>query len=292
MRLETHDGAEAFLAAAAPVLDADEPRHNLIHGICSTLIDSPGAYPEAHLWTIHAREAIGAAVMTPPFFLVVAQPTEPEALSFAARALHEQGVELPGVTGALPESEEFAQAWQALAGVGVRPRMSQGIYAARSVQLPDDVAGEPRPAKRDDRELLLEWLRAFQAEALPEDAPHLALEDVVDRRLADSTAGFELWEDDSQPVSMCGYGGRTPRGIRIGPVYTPPELRGRGYASALVAYVTKQLLGGGREYCFLYTDLSNPTSNRIYMNVGYERVCDSAEFEFDPSPTTDARAGS
>jgi predicted GNAT family acetyltransferase len=262
------------------VLDTDEPRHNLIYGICSTLLDSPGAYPTAHLWTIHADEVVGAALMTPPFNLIVARPTDPDALPFAARALHEERVALPGVTGALPEADEFAQAWKALAGVRVCRRMSQGIYAARSVRLPDDVPGEPRPARHNDRDLLIEWLRAFQVEALPADSPHGDLGDIVDRRLASETAGFELWEDGSKPVSLCGYGGRTPHGIRIGPVYTPPELRGRGYASALVANITKQLLDGGRDYCFLYTDLANPTSNRIYMNVGYERVCDSAEFAF------------
>ena len=281
MRLEAHGGATAFLAAAAPVLDADESRHNLIYGICSTLIDEPGAYRTAHLWTIHADEVVGAALMTPPFFLVVAQPLARDALPFAARALHEQGVALPGVTGALPESAEFAQAWKALAGVRPRRGMSQGIYAARAVRLPGDVSGEPRPARSGDRELLIEWLRAFQAEALRPDSRHGDLEDIVDRRLKSQTAGFELWEDGSKPVSLCGYGGQTPHGIRIGPVYTPPELRGRGYASALVARVTKQVLDGGRDYCFLYTDLSNPTSNRIYMNVGYERVCDSAEYAFD-----------
>jgi predicted GNAT family acetyltransferase len=292
MRLETHGDATAFLAVAAPVLDADEPRHNLIYGICSTLIDSPGAYPTAYLWTIHAGEVVGAALMTPPFYLVVARPTERDALPFAARALHERAVALPGVTGAVPESDEFAQAWKALVAVSVRRRMSQGIYAACSVRLPNEVPGEPRSARRDDRDLLIEWLRAFQLEALPTDSPHGDLGDIVDRRLASSTAGFELWENGSKPVSLCGYGGRTPHGIRIGPVYTPPELRGRGYASALVAQVTKQLLDGGRDYCFLYTDLANPTSNRIYTKLGYELVCQSAEFAFDPPRTRDTKAGS
>jgi predicted GNAT family acetyltransferase len=64
-------------------------------------------------------------------------------------------------------------------------------------------------------------------------------------------------------------------------VYTPPELRGRGYASALVARVTQHLLDGGRDYCFLYTDLANPTSNKIYVNVGYEYVCDSVDYAFE-----------
>jgi predicted GNAT family acetyltransferase len=89
-----------------------------------------------------------------------------------------------------------------------------------------------------------------------------------------------LW-DDGEPVSLCGYGGRTPHGNRIGPVYTPPELRGRGYGSAVTAHATKEQLDAGRDYCFLYTDLANPTSNKIYMNIGYEFVCDSAEYAFE-----------
>jgi predicted GNAT family acetyltransferase len=63
-------------------------------------------------------------------------------------------------------------------------------------------------------------------------------------------------------------------------VYTPPGRRGRGYATALVAALSAELLAAGRRFCFLYTDLANPTSNRIYQRIGYERVCDSAEIRF------------
>lgn len=281
MRLEAHPDAPAFLEAVEPVLAADEARHNLIYGICSTLVDAPDAYAEAHLWTIHDDGVVGAAVMTPPFNIVVAQPLDSDALPFAARTLHERGVGVPGVTGATPEVDAFAQPWSELTGSRRRVRMSQGIYAARKVRSPAGVAGMPRPASPADRALVLEWLRAFQAEALEEDAPHFDLEAVVDRRLSRSNSGLVLWEDDSRPVSLCGFGGRTPHGIRIGPVYTPPELRRRGYASALTAHVTQEQLEGGCDYCFLYTDLTNPTSNRIYMQIGYERVCDSAEYAFD-----------
>ena len=64
-------------------------------------------------------------------------------------------------------------------------------------------------------------------------------------------------------------------------MYTPPELRGRGYASAVTAELSAELLAEGRSYCFLYTDLANPTSNRIYQTIGYEFVCDSAEYAFE-----------
>jgi len=75
-------------------------------------------------------------------------------------------------------------------------------------------------------------------------------------------------------VSIAGYGGPTPNGIRIGPVYTPPDLRGRGYASALTARLTQTLLDGGRRFCFLFTDLANPTSNSVYQRIGYRPVTD------------------
>ena len=77
-----------------------------------------------------------------------------------------------------------------------------------------------------------------------------------------------------------GVGLPKPTGIRIGPVYTPPELRGQGYASALTAHVSARQLAAGRRFCFLYTNLANPTSNKIYVDIGYERVCDSVEYAF------------
>ena len=89
-----------------------------------------------------------------------------------------------------------------------------------------------------------------------------------------------LWVDDGRPVSMTGAGGLTPNGIRVGPVYTPPGDRGHGYASNLVAQVSQAQLDSGRTYVFLFTDLANPTSNKIYQAIGYEPVNDFDEWEF------------
>jgi uncharacterized protein len=277
MQLREHADVTAFLAVAEPLLAVDEPRHNLIYGICSTLTDVPDAYPGARFWSVEDGGTTAALLRTPPFNVAVARPLREGALAFAAESLRAGGLEAPGVTGAVPEGEEFARAWTD----SPRLRMAQGVYAARNVRLPDNVDGEARDATDDDLPLLLGWLRAFEAEALPEEAPHLDLEEMVGRRLKREGAGFVLWEDESRAVSLCGYGGRTPRGTRIGPVYTPPELRSRGYGSAVTAHATRQQLERGLDYCFLYTDLSNPTSNKIYMNIGYEFVCDSADYAFD-----------
>jgi len=79
---------------------------------------------------------------------------------------------------------------------------------------------------------------------------------------------------------MTGVAAVTPEGSRVGPVYTPSPLRGRGYASALVAAASQAQLGAGRRFCFLFTDLANPTSNEIYQAIGYEPVCDVDEYRF------------
>jgi uncharacterized protein len=187
---------------------------------------------------------------------------------------------LPGVVGAVPEADGFADAWSAKTGAAARKVRAQGVYALERVQPLPPAAGRLRAATADDRPLLVHWLEAFRAEALPEAPPDdEQVARAIDHRLSSPDAGFVLWED-GEVVSMSGFGGLTPNGIRVGPVYTPTAVRGRGYATALVAELSANLLASGRRFCFLYTDLANPTSNRIYERIGYERVCESADIEF------------
>jgi hypothetical protein len=136
-----------------------------------------------------------------------------------------------------------------------------------------------RDARTDDRPLLLDWFRAFMEEAIGESPDAASTAHVVDHRLEADSAGVVFWEDGPM-VSLAAFGNPTPNGIRIGPVYTPPEYRRRGYASALVAELSERLLEK-RRFCFLFTDLANPTANRIYERIGYRRVCEAAEIVFE-----------
>jgi len=269
------DDPNEFLERAAPLLLADEARHNLILGIAGTLRDQPGRYATHELWLVEEDGVVrAAAVRTPPYRLVLA--------GAAVQPLADRLDDLPGVVAAAPEAEAFASAWTARTGASIRRRVGQGVYGLERVT-PPAVAppGRPRPAGEADRELLLTWLRAFSVEALDENPDDEPLHRMIDMRITDDPdCGFVLWEDAGAPVSLTGFGSPTPTGIRIGPVYTPPDLRGRGYASALVADVSQGQLDAGRRFCFLYTDLSNPTSNKIYIDIGYERVCDSLQLDF------------
>lgn len=283
MLAERIDDPGAFLERAGPVLLEDEARNNLILGVAGTLRDHPLAYSERRLWIVlDGARVVAAALQTPPFNLILGRPDDETALPALADALHDDGAELPGVTAAVPEVDAFANEWEMRSGRSRRARMAQRIYRATQVRAPSEVPGRHRDATPDDRDLLVDWIRAFADEALhgAPDAPVGNAERVVDARFA-GAGGFVLWEDGDEIVSLAGWGGRTPNGVRIGPVYTPPEHRRHGYGSAVTAAVSLQQFASGRRLCFLYTDLANPTSNSIYAAIGYEPVCDSVEYAFD-----------
>ena len=94
------------------------------------------------------------------------------------------------------------------------------------------------------------------------------------------TGRLWVWDHEG-PVSIASCGNPTDNAMQIGTVYTPPALRGKGYASAVTASLSERLLEQGYSFCCLYTDLANPTSNKIYRQIGYEPVSDSRRYSFE-----------
>jgi predicted GNAT family acetyltransferase len=279
LRTRRYDPA-AFVSRATPFLVRQEAMNNLVLGLAHTLAAVPGAYDEpAYLATVEQGAApVLAAVRTPPHHLVLStvDPTvvPGDALAFLADDVHGAFPLLPGAIGPREVAEAFAALWCRRTGASFRLAVAERIYELTQVRHPPKPPGGMRRATAADRDLLAEWLRAFYAEAAPEQPD---VEGTVARtlrqRLGAADAAFYLWEDGS-PVSLAGYAGPTPTGIRVGPVYTPPHRRGLGYASALVASLSQRLLDEGRARCFLFTDLANPTSNAIYQRIGYRPVGD------------------
>jgi GNAT superfamily N-acetyltransferase len=277
--VELIDDPVRFLTEVGPLLRADEARHNLILGLAGTLQATPDIYPDRSLWLVYdAETVVGAALRTPPYNAVLARPRDDAALDELAEAIGE----VPGVVGAVPEVDAFAERWCARHGGRSRLVFAQGIYALSDVAELPRASGSLREAARDDYDLLLDWFGAFAREALHEGEPGTDQhERQIRMRLDSADGGIALWEDGGQVVSLCGYGSPTASGIRIGPVYTPPELRGRGYATTLTSDVSAVQLARGWRFCFLYTDLANPTSNAIYERIGYVRVCESKQLAFE-----------
>jgi predicted GNAT family acetyltransferase len=166
-----------------------------------------------------------------------------------------------------------ASAWTALKGGGWETGMQQRIYRLDQVEPVRPVPGAMRLATMDDLELLTDWGTGFAR-----DAGHafLLAREQVNRMI--ERQDLHIWQDES-PASMAVAQGATPNGCRIGYVYTPPELRGRGYASALVARLSQRMLDSGMTFCVLYTDLGNPTPNAIYQRIGYNAICDVRDID-------------
>jgi hypothetical protein len=192
------------------------------------------------------------------------------------------GDELTGMTGNKELVSSFAESWQLTTGKQSTLKAAMRIYKAAQINPVSGVPGRMRPAGDEDQDLLKEWYSGFHHDASGDEPEPDQVSMQVERILrADSSQrGMMIWEVGRKPVSMTGFSGPTPNGIRIGTVYTPPALRRKGYASACVAATSQFLLDQGFKFCFLFTDLMNPTSNHIYQQVGYQPVEDVDSFEF------------
>jgi predicted GNAT family acetyltransferase len=186
--------------------------------------------------------------------------------------------DLAGVLGDKHSARRFAERWTTHTRRPHRVKTAERIFRLTSVNPPRPIGGRLRIATAGDLGLVARWFAEFAREALGEDGSMAPA--VADRWLNTPGRTLYLWVD-ARVVSMCGAAGRTPNGIRIGAVYTPPELRGRGYASNCVAAASQAQLDTGLRYVFLFTDLANPTSNHIYRQIGYEPVCDVDEYRFE-----------
>ena len=281
------DDVEQFWARVAPLLLANEARDNLMLGIIATLRGQPDLYDEKLLACVEDDGQVVAAVLTTPPWNAVVSDVAPAAADRAAdvcdlavQALVSKFAHPSGVTASTATARNVVDSWRRHTGASARFHRGQGVYSLKRVIAPQDAPGTWRTATVADEELVLDWYKAFHDEVHLDDAPLQIMERQLKAKLRGAVGGIDLWVDDGRPVSLTGWSPATPNGARIGPVYTPPACRGRGYASSLVAATTQRLLDEGRRHCFLYTDLDNPTSNRIYQAIGYEQVGVSEDWRF------------
>jgi hypothetical protein len=281
--LRRFDEPEVFYPCVESFLLEREAEHNLLLGLSAGLMKNEFREYPPYLACVEQDGAVQAvALRTPPHNLILSEVKDPAALPLFARDVYQVYGKLPGLVAPKTISAEFARLWQEISGQAYHLNIAERIYRLTCVQPVTGVSGDMRPPTPADYDLLVDWIMGFNADAL-EPVSHVEAAQVVDRFMNSDIRGLRLWCEDGRPVSLAGFSGPTPNGIRIGPVYTPKEYRKRGYASACVAALSQELLDQGRKFCFLFTDLSNPTSNRIYQAIGYEPVRDVDAYRFEGS---------
>jgi predicted GNAT family acetyltransferase len=275
MRVVRHADGNAFLTRATPFLARAEAENNIILSVAAA--SGGAASNDNYFATVEDGDAVVAcAIRTPPSKALLSRAGA-AAMRLLIGDLIARYDKLPAVLGPEPAVRVFAELWAARTGLSAREGMRQRLFEARQVvPLDRRPSGAIRFASDDDEDIITAWMEAFIRE--------VALDNQYDpRRMARARindGSIFVW-DDGGPVSMAGWAGRTKRGVRVNFVYTPPEARGSGYASACVADLTERLLAKGAEFCCLVTDLANPTSNSIYQRIGYSPVCDFTDFHLD-----------
>lgn len=281
MRLERYADAERFLDDIRPALRRREAENDLIPGIVWGL-RAEEARGDRYMVAVHDAGAVRiAAALTPPYKLVLSTG-EADALPMVVDDLHRDTVPLPGVVGPSEPSFAFAASWTRATGEPTPPGLEMTLYSLTEVLADPPASGFLRRAIADDSGWLCGWMRGFAEEAglswAEREASDAITADAVRR------GRIFLWEEHGTPMAMacCRDTGETS--ARIGPVFTPPEQRRRGYGTACVAALTHRLLEAGKRSCRLFADVANPSADEIYRRVGYRPVCAYQEFPFEDEP--------
>ena len=268
--------ADEFQACAADFIESSM-QHNVLATILLSVLD--GRYrrrPPVFGYQLDSSGAVTAAALrTPPLALLTSE-VEPSEVAPMLDAWLAADPDLSGVTGPPATVRALAAGWRDRRGGVTRLTRSMAMHALQTVHdLPVPAPGRLRPARRSERDLLISWWQGFADEAGSYGgAQAIAL---VDARLDQD--GIFVWED-GEAVSLVSTSPAVAGVVRIGPVYTPAQCRRRGYGGTAVAAVSRQALARGADACMLFTDLANPTSNKIYAEVGYRRFGDWEEHLF------------
>lgn len=274
MEAVVHTGVTEFEALTRTRYAQDPVWHTVAIGVLHRLVNLPQPQDKPVMVSLHEQtELVGSILRTPPWPAMLTDLPR-EAVDLAVATLREADPDLPGVIGPTEPTEAFATRWSSDAKVTLNER----LYRLQELEAPE-VPGTKRRADENDLPLLARWRDAFYAEALPSEPQTAPAEEIV-RRFFALDYGVWLWEVDGTTVAWAMASPVNAGMSRVGPVYTPPEHRRRGYGAAVTAAATSWAQSNGAEHVVLFADLLNPISNSIYQRIGYREVCDWIQYHW------------
>jgi len=275
------DNPVRFLNLAEPLFEKEEAQYNLIWSIASSLAEGRRLDPKPPVFIRieHDRKTIACALQASPHGLLLTTATQSE-VNLMVTSLRERKIDVISAIGPALTVQHFADSWVTLTGKKARILMKQRMYQLTKVTFPQSPGGQMVQAESVHIPQVEEWMEAFAREAVPNDPDSfLRFRQAAGSRIL--SGDFFLWDTGKDFVSAACLSGATKRGVRISMVFTPPSCRNKGYASALVAHLAHYILQSGKDFCVLYTDELNPTSNGIYQKIGFKPIGDSIYYRFD-----------
>lgn len=275
MQLITYADIRAFSETAEPFLARHEAENNLMLGLLDAGREDPAASADWEMAAVlDGGTPVLAALRTPPYNLIVAGKEVPDA-ALALLCGRYGGFPLPGVIGPAETAKRFADAYSRAEKVSWKVTMAETVYRLeKAADVPQP--GKLRPADEKDLYFIAYWLRAFREDCF--HAPAALDFEEAESRVKDGQV--YLYEVEGVPVCLAASSRRMPHGRSVGPVYTPPIYRRKGYATAAAAALGRVILGQGYRYAALFADAANPASNRAYRKAGFVPVDEVAEAGF------------
>ena len=283
MRVIRHYDFEAFIAAVAPMIARGEASASFfIGGAYSMKRTPPRRNERVYLATCSGPGILGAAILRDQGPVLIGESDAAASEAFA-EDIAPEWPDLQGVMGAASACDAFVRKWKALTGCECRLRVRLRQHVLTAVSEVAAASGAARMATAADAEWLIEQQMAFIDEVGIPDPPE-RVRDLLPPRI--ERGDFRIWEDNG-PVAYAGFNDAAPDFARIAPVYTLPGHRGKGYATSLVAALSRELKGRGKHKLFLTTDIANPTSNAVYARIGFRPENDDCGFDFVAPPAHD-----
>lgn len=253
---------KSFLAKHLDALEADQARHNLMLGLINRAQRDPS---KVRIWSL--GEGAACAIQTPPHYIVLGDLNRTQCEELAQTVVN---LDFIGCVGPDDTTEMLASCLTKL-GIAHELERPQRIYTLDQPPTYPNCKGRGRKSTSDDKDLFCDWFMRFIRETAPNEPPFTKermIETFIERPVY-------FWEVDGKNVSMAARNRETKNGSNISFVFTPPELRGNGYAGSVTAFACEDVFKDGKKVCFLYTDLRNPISNRVYQKIGFRPWCDS-----------------
>ncbi|MEK5037782.1 GNAT family N-acetyltransferase [Sporosarcina sp. FSL K6-3457] len=280
MEFKQYTNVHDFALQAEPILAEREDVYSLFFGVLQAI--KAGRYDNPFMATIEEDgEVLALMQMTPPHplnLIIVDEKRTEEILGLLIKKLMQFKIEVSSVISLKSWAYHFAEKWQVQTGMAHQLLMDQGLYRLDEVnEALQQSPGSWRLADAGDCSLIEGWFTVFEEDT---GLPITPLEDVQKRvALFVNEREVFLWEHEGKVVSMMKKSRPTEHGVTVSLVFTPHEERKKGYARTMVAACSTELLKS-YDFCVLYTDLMNPTSNKIYQEIGYKRIADSVQLGF------------
>ncbi len=276
MVIKINISVEEYLNSTLDFLEQREIENNIIIGICNNLSQSKADTSLMKFITVlDGNKIIATSLLTTSKLLISSVDTINESACIIAEYLKDNFIKIPGVLVETKYANEFENVYnEALSS-------KKELMVHQLVNMEEQLlsTGIFSLATANDVEVLAEFRYNFQEET--KTLPNYSRKDINNICLSlIQNKLFYTWKVNDEIVS-CSAMIRSTKNIGIvGIVYTPPALRGKGYARSCVQELSKQILRNGFSSCGLFTDQSNPISNHLYKSIGYKPVAAFSDIEF------------